>query len=181
MGYILWETRLWYLYSYRKEGTGDFWLSVAIIKIMTQNNTGGKSLFNLIVKAHHMGKPGQEFKAGAWRQKQSRGNKGMLLTCLFLAFVQLPTGLRILLPKTGWALTYKLATKKIPPDMTTDHSDEGSSSVEVPSFLVTLGCVKLTDEANHTLHWQGVHVLFHTQKMGCSTHRASGMSGLWPG
>ena len=127
-------------------------LSVAIIKIMTQNNTGGKSLFKLIVTAHHLGKPGQEFKAGAWRQKQSRGNKGMLLTCLFLAFVQLPTGLRILLPKTGWALTYKLATKKIPPDMTTAHSDEGSSSVEVPSFLVTLGCVKLTDEANHTLH-----------------------------
>lgn len=60
--------------------------------------------------------------------------------------------------------------------MTADHFDRDSSSVEVPSFLVTLGCVKLTDEANHTIHWQSVHVLFHIKGLW---HTQS-LRHVWP-
>lgn len=58
----------------------------------------------------------------------------------------------MVLPTVGWALLHQLVVKTMPPpDMPTGKSDLGNSSFEIPSSQVTLGCVKLTVEADITV------------------------------
>lgn len=105
---------------------------------------GGKGLFGLYfyIGAHHWGKAGKEL-----RQEPGAGTReeGCLLACSTNFLIQTrprPICLKMVPPIVSWALLHQLAVKKMP------HRhflpDEGSSSVEVPSFKVYLVCVKLT-------------------------------------
>lgn len=124
-------------------------LSVAVISTVAQNNFGKERVHWLTFPGHSSSL--NEVMAGAHAgRKAETMEKFCLLTCSLqpaqLAFLHSPS------PPSGrryrlqWAEPFyiKEQLQNAPQPHSTGQSDGGSFSVEVPSSLVTLGCVKLT-------------------------------------
>lgn len=100
------------------------------------------------VTDHCWGESGQEHKK--WTIAE-HCLQGCLLACsvahdkltFYTTLVHLP---RMLLPTTCWAFSHE--SQQFVPAMAIDQSDLGSSSVEIPSFQVTLGYAKLAIKTN---------------------------------
>lgn len=76
-----------------------------------------------------------------------------LLACLVTFPIQpIPTCLRVALLVVGWVILYTTKLRKCLTDMATGQINGGNSSVEILSAQVTLGCVKLTAEADYDSH-----------------------------